>query len=659
MRANARRTGLFLALMATVAAVAAASASAAPIRLGHAVLRPCKGGPGYCGGLARPLDPGPRDGPRIRIAYKWFPATDPKAPAKGTIVAVEGGPGYPSTGSLSNYTGIFGAVRGRFNLLLVDNRGTGGSALIRCPTLDRFPLRERASGPAFTRLVGACGRSLNQRYRTRTGRPVQASDLFGTALAVGDLHAVLRRLGRERVELYGDSYGSWFAQAYAARHPEDLSAVILDSTYPVRDLDPLYASSGLVARTAMNRVCARSLACQAAAPWSTPVARLAALLDQVRRRPIRGRAPGSPPQTVGPRQLVDLVQNAGSVAYIWRELDASVRAALGGDDVPLLRLAADGTTNGGYADPHYFSDGAYMAVSCTDYPQLFSLAAPFAERRTQYAASVAAAPPGAFAPFTPPEWTRMSVYSEPYDACLDWPRPVHPAPVLPKRVRPLPADVPVLAVGGDLDDLTPLHDVRDFAPALGARVRIVDLRNTVHVTSEGETTLSIGAACARRIIDRFVVDPAALKRLDTRCAARIPPVQTPGAYPLTLAATRPARIRSGPIRSAEVRKMVTVAAGALADATIRAASFHSDHGIGLRGGRWSRHGGSFDLRRVRFTDDTVVSGHGSYRFRDGATRGRLRVRAGDREVTVVLAWNQRSARTRATVGTTSFVLPAP
>src|ERR1700754_5351464 len=132
MRVLARRTGLAVALVATVMAVAAAAA-AAPLRLGDATLRKCHGEPGYCGGVMRPLDPSLRAGPRIRIGYQWFPATDRGAKAKGTIVAVEGGPGYPSRGSLSNYTGIFGAVRGRFNLLLVDNRGTGSSALIRCP----------------------------------------------------------------------------------------------------------------------------------------------------------------------------------------------------------------------------------------------------------------------------------------------------------------------------------------------------------------------------------------------------------------------------------------------------------------------------------------------------------------------------------------------
>jgi pimeloyl-ACP methyl ester carboxylesterase len=646
-------------LVLAAMAILVPPASAATLHLGGARLHECRHSPGFCGSLARPLDPSLRNGPQLPIRYKWLPATDQGSPPKGTIVAVEGGPGYPSIGSLGNYTGIFGRVLGHFNLLLVDNRGTGRSALIRCPSLEGLSVRARASGPAFVRRVATCGYALDRRYLTSRGYSIHAADLFATSYAVGDLHAVLNRLGQHHIELYGDSYGSWFAHAYAVRHPGDLSALILDSTYPIRGLDPYYASSGLVGRSAMDRVCSRSLACRLAAPQGTPVARLAELLRQVRRRPIRGRAPGEPMQTVGPRQLVDMVQNAGSEVYIWRELDASVRAALAGDDLPLLRLATYGATNGGYSNPFYFSDGAFMAIGCTDYPQPFSPAASFARRRAQYRASLERAPAAAFAPFTTAEWFSMSSYSETYDACLRWPRPVHHAPVLPRRTRPLPARLPVLVVGGDLDDLTPLHDVRRFAPGIGARVRIVDLRNTVHVTSEGETTLSIGATCVRRIIDRFADDPADLERLDTRCAARIPPVQTPGAYPPTLAAARLASVWSGPARSPEVRRMVTVAAGALADATIRAASFHSDRGAGLRGGSWHRHGGSFALRGVRFTGDTTVSGHGSYRFLDGATKGRLRVRYGRRSVIVVLSWDQRSKWALARVGSTRLIVPAP
>ena len=85
-------------------------------------------------------------------------------------------------------------------------------------------------------------------------------------------------------------------------------------------------------------------------------------------------------------------------------------------------------------------------------------------------------------------------------------------------------------------------------PGLGTRVRVVDLHNTVHVTSEGDTDLSVGAACARAIIRRFVVAPERLRTLNTSCAARIPHVHTPGAYPLTLVGGRAGhRGRRGPL----------------------------------------------------------------------------------------------------------------
>ena len=60
----------------------------------------------------------------------------------------------------------------------------------------------------------------------------------------------------------------------------------------------------------------------------------------------------------------------------------------------------------------------------------------------------------------------ISGYSQPYDGCLDWPRPVRTPPPLPER--PLPASVPVLIVGGDLDSLTPFADAEVFGPKLGA-----------------------------------------------------------------------------------------------------------------------------------------------------------------------------------------------
>ena len=69
---------------------------------------------------------------------------------------------------------------------------------------------------------------------------------------------------------------------------------------------------------------------------------------------------------------------------ILRELDASVRAALAGDNVPLLRLAGQANSwSHTPAEADYFSRGAYLAVACLDYPQLFRSTPRPRDRRAQ------------------------------------------------------------------------------------------------------------------------------------------------------------------------------------------------------------------------------------------------------------------------------------
>jgi hypothetical protein len=114
------------------------ASGSAGITLGHffaKVKRRSEGTAGtifVCKGGKSALEPGRRDGPTIPIGFEWLPASG-RGRALGTVVAVEDGPGYPSTGSIVEYRGIFGPLLRDRNLLLVDNRGTGRSALIRCP----------------------------------------------------------------------------------------------------------------------------------------------------------------------------------------------------------------------------------------------------------------------------------------------------------------------------------------------------------------------------------------------------------------------------------------------------------------------------------------------------------------------------------------------
>jgi hypothetical protein len=381
------------------------------------------------------------------------------------------------------------------------------------------------------------------------------------------------------------------------------------------------------------------------------VARLGELLARVREEPIRGRtrdADGSRLTVrVSPRELSDLVQDSASDPVILRELDASVRAALAGDEVPLLRLVGQANTwSHTPTDADYFSRGAYLAVACVDYPQLFDLAASPEERRSQLAAQVA---PNAFAPFTAREWMSVSGFTQPYDVCLDWPRPMRGPPAVPdERV-----DVPILIIGGDLDSLTPLADAPLFAPALGDNVRIVNVKNTVHVTSQGLDFLTAGARCLRTIIRAFVAAPEGA--LDTNCAGAVPPLHKPHGYPETMADVAPAAVLSGPDPGEDARRAATVAAEAFADAVIRRHYSGGDRGPGLRGGRFTARGQRLTLSGIRFVSDETVSGSGTWRASTGAADATLEV--GD--VRVRVRWTQASPFATATIGNSVLLLGAP
>jgi pimeloyl-ACP methyl ester carboxylesterase len=528
----------------------------------------------------RPLDPAKPHGRTLAIGFRLYRAAHRKGP---TIVAVEGGPGYPSIGSRVEYRGIYAPLLRERNLLLVDNRGTGQSGLIDCENLQTFS--GRTSGSAFAQRVGDCARWIDRKFGPH------ATDLFATAYAVDDLAAVIRAVGVGKVDMYGDSYGTFFVQHFMARHPGMLHSVVLDSAYSPRDLDPWYASSGEAARNALEIV----------SPGS--VARLESLLAAL-------------PAGISVREVADMVQDSASDPVILRELDASVRAALAGDAVPLRRLVKQSREwSHGTSTPDYFSDGLYWAINCVDLPQLFPYRG---ERRVPVETA-----PDAFRPFTPAQWLTISGYSQPYDGCLDWPRPVKRPPPLPET--PLPGDVPVLVVGGDLDSLTPFADAAEFGPKLGADVTVVKLPNTVHVTSEGDTYLVRGAACGRAVIRSFTRGA-----LDTSCTTSIPPLHTPD-----FQATDPAAI----------------AANAFADAAIR--SFYSESRAGLRGGKFSVDGDKITLRDVVFAPGMRVSGSGTFDYARGAYSGTFTVN----RASVRLAWSQATP-TLAVDGAVSSI-PAP
>lgn len=585
-------------------------------RVGTQKLTPCKGYERtWCGFLTVPLD---RDDPgaaTLKIGYAWRPA---KNAARGTLVANEGGPGYPSLASMYLWTGMYGDLLQDFNLLVVDARGTGRSQAINCPALQN--LGGAQTEAVFFEAIAECGAQLNRTFRHRDGGYVHASDLFGTVDAVDDMAAVIDALGVGPVDLYGDSYGSFFAQAFAARHPEMLRSLTLDGTWPLVEANPWYPETPATLRFAFDAVCERSAACAAAAPGSA-TARLRVLADALDAAPLSGQAPrpGKKPETVtvkGP-DIAALAWSAGADSSIYRELDAAGRAALAGDGAPLLRLAARAGLNGSLADgwaADLYSVGHAVGTPCTDYPQPFDMAASSAERTLQYNAAVAALPNDAFAPFSNEQWLTSPIQD--YNQCLPWPAPTHERQLAPGGFPLVPPSLPVLILAGDLDSVTALGGAEIAAQQLGPSARLVVIPNSTHVAAQGDIV-----GCGSSILRAFVRDPDRLMTLDVSCKDRFPEIRAVGAFPRVLSEQALPEATAGNAASVAEQQLAALAVATAGDA-VAFAPRRGKRTPGLRGGaiaanpskKGKRKGKgkkgplTLKLTRVRYAEDAIVSG---------------------------------------------------
>ncbi len=141
-----------------------------------------------------------------------LPAT--RRPAAGALFYLEGGPGGAATASAIRVNALFARVGRNRDLVMVDQRGTGGSSRLACP----HPYVRGADAKAVTDYLRRCLARLDADPR-----------LYTTSVAADDLETVRRTLGYGKIDLYGGSYGATLAQAYVRRYPESVRSVVLDS----------------------------------------------------------------------------------------------------------------------------------------------------------------------------------------------------------------------------------------------------------------------------------------------------------------------------------------------------------------------------------------------------------------------------------------------
>jgi pimeloyl-ACP methyl ester carboxylesterase len=582
------------------------------------------GSAAWCGILPRPLDPTGAVGGTVPIYFEYYPHTA-AAPTAGTLVGAEGGPGYSTTDSREAYLSLFGPLRDTYDVLLMDYRGTGQSGAIDCSELQRAPqLTERN--------IGACGRSLGR-----------TAPLYSSALAADDLAAVLDALEIERIGLYGDSYGTYFSQVFALRHPQRLRSLVLDGAYPLSGPDyPWYPNYAISMRRKFDLACERSTACRAI-PGSS-MEHIAPALRELRAHPLQAHVLYGEGRTLdftADASALAIVMFAGSPAYASvRELDAAARAFSGGDRLPLLRLMAETLGSVDSRDPtlapQEFSEGLAAAVSCEDPPHIFDMHLAPAQRaaeRDRIIAARKASAPGTYAPFTLEEYRRMPLDYTFIDECVSWPA-VAPAarPLTFEGVRYPP--VPVLVVSGELDNMTSLEDGQ-AAAAPYPQARHIVIANSFHVNALPHAR----SGCAATLVRRFM---SQLDAGDDHCAGTIPPVPLVPRFARSVHELDPAQALPGHEAGEDALRLVTAALLTCADVITLAEENGTERGVGLRGGTFTvakrDDGYRLTLDQVRWTEDLAVSGDIDRTARGGGGRADLKVQTAATGGGLELTW---------------------
>jgi pimeloyl-ACP methyl ester carboxylesterase len=538
-----------------------------------------------CGTVDVPFDRRHVDRGTIPIYFERYAHTGPVL--ESAIVFRNGGPGNATrrTPALR----LFGPLLDAHDLLLIDARGTGHSNAIDCPSL-------QGGWASWDVTAAECAAELGP-----------AASFYGSVDIAKDTEAVRMALGYDLIDYYGLSWGGATVTAYATRFASHLRSIILDSPVagPLLD-ESQFLWERFTAQSAPLTIalqCRYSPACSADHP--DPAAEIVALVHSIRATPVEGEfiGTGGVPMQLRIDEHDLLVCMLGSGSAFFRntgEYPAAAQALAQGDPLPLLRLRAEGWCPGPYdhGDPMQNSAGAGWATGCADMHHSFDWSKPVPDRLAEYDAAVAALPTGYFEPFTALAATNFQ-YG--WGACLYFEKPTPTQPIV--RSEADYPSTPTLVLGGDIDYWFPSAAVEAVA-ALYPGSTLINVADTGHVTAGW-------SQCARNLVSEFV----STLRIENPACAQVPETVWPavGRFPLLAADARPADAdpEGGNEIDVAERKVVTVAIAAMTDALQRGLTGGPTHGVGLRGGTFSRAWGSqltLTLNDCAFTTDVKVSG---------------------------------------------------
>ncbi|PBS12527.1 alpha/beta hydrolase [Lysobacteraceae bacterium NML93-0792] len=436
-----------------------------------------------CATFEVPENPDAPDGRRIGLNIAWLPAGNSDGGTGDPVVFLAGGPGQAATALATHINGALREVRRQRDIVLIDQRGTGGSNPLDCVDADGAPMElDALTTPTDADLdawVGRCLAGLEGRADPR---------FYTTANAIRDLDTVRAALGAGQLNLIGGSYGTRVAQQYAMAYPQHTRSLVLDGVAP-NDL----VVGGEFARTFENALalqaqqCAQDAACRARFPTDLQ-AQLRAVLATLRSAP----APVvyRDPTTGAQRDGMVTPDTVSGLAFLFSYAPQTAS---------LLPLMLDEASQGRYAPLMALSQLMNQNVGgqMTRGMQWSVICAEDAARYREDA--------GAADTVLGPELAQLF-----FGACRTWPAGAPPA----NHTAALQSDVPALLLSGALDPVTP--------PAYAERV-LAGLPNGRHLVLAGQGHGTLALGCMPKLLAQFVesTDAAAL---DATCLDAMRPV---------------------------------------------------------------------------------------------------------------------------------------
>lgn len=275
-----------------------ASFTLKPRTMGTVALMPCRtpdgNTEGLCGTYAVWENRATKTGRKIDLRLMVLPALAERSAAE-PFVPLAGGPGQ---GAVDSYPliGYVSLIRRTRDVVLIDQRGTGGSHRLDCAIRDPKSARENLEEATPVDRLQACVRELSK-----------GADLtqYGTIAFTDDLDEVLTALGYGKVDLFGTSYGTESALVFLRMYPGRVRSIGLEGVVPPEYRIPsFFAKSTDEAVANIIARCAADVNCHAAYPQLA--AEYTTLLERLSEEPAHFEAM----TPTGPKEQISLSKGA-------------------------------------------------------------------------------------------------------------------------------------------------------------------------------------------------------------------------------------------------------------------------------------------------------------------------------------------------------------